>query len=158
MGLFRILRLGANGRNNSQHCCVNNVGSFCVCWQWCAKRCNNSQQVWDLHCIVGRIQPISLCKPCVMSVRGPAMLEELYKRILHCCATLRRSRNKRNVGSFWLRSLTGFKSCATTCNMVCKRTKHVTSNNVGSCWPTMLRPFARGFTVQAICVPSWRLA
>ena len=27
---------------------------------------------------------------------------------------------------------------------VCKRTQHVTSNNVGSCWPTMLRPFARG--------------
>ena len=25
----------------------------------------------DLQCIVGRIQPISLCKPCVMSVRGP---------------------------------------------------------------------------------------
>ena len=33
----------------------------------------------------------------------------------------------------------------TTCNRVCKRTKHVTSNNVGSCWPTMFRPFARGF-------------
>ena len=35
------------------------------------KRCNNSQQVWDLQCIVGRIQPIGLCNPCVMSVRGP---------------------------------------------------------------------------------------
>ena len=35
------------------------------------KRCNNSQQCWDLQCIVGRIQSISLCKPCVMSVRGP---------------------------------------------------------------------------------------
>ena len=34
----------------------------------------------------------------------------------------------------------------TTCNRVCKRTQHVTSNNVGSCWPTMLPPFARGFT------------
>ena len=33
----------------------------------------------------------------------------------------------------------------TTCNRVCKRTQHVSSNNVGSCWPTMLRPFARGF-------------
>ena len=33
----------------------------------------------------------------------------------------------------------------TTCNRVCKRTQHVTSNIVGSCWPTMLRPFARGF-------------
>ena len=33
----------------------------------------------------------------------------------------------------------------TTCNKVSKRTQYVTSNNVGSCWPTMLRPFARGF-------------
>ena len=35
------------------------------------KRMLNSQQCWDLQCIVGRIQLISLCKPCVMSVRGP---------------------------------------------------------------------------------------
>ena len=32
----------------------------------------------------------------------------------------------------------------TTCNRLCKRTQHVTSNNVGNCWPIMLRPFARG--------------
>ena len=25
-----ILRLRTNGRNNSQHCCANNVGSCCV--------------------------------------------------------------------------------------------------------------------------------
>ena len=42
-----------------------------LCWQWCANGCNNSQRVWDLQCIVGKIQPISLCSPCVMSVRGP---------------------------------------------------------------------------------------
>ena len=42
------------------------------CWQWCANGCNNSQQCWDLQCIVGRTQPISLCKPCIMSVRGPS--------------------------------------------------------------------------------------
>ena len=29
------------------------------------------KQCWDLQCIVGRIQPISLCEPYVMSVRGP---------------------------------------------------------------------------------------
>ena len=28
----------------------------------------------------------------------------------------------------------------------CKRTQHVTSNDVGSCWPTTLRPFVWGFT------------
>ena len=32
-----------------------------------------------------------------------------------------------------------FQTFATTCNRVCKRTQHVTSDNVGSCWPTMLR-------------------
>ena len=36
----------------------------------------------------------------------------------------------------------------TTCNRVCIRTQSVTFNNFGSCWPTMLRPFAR-----ASCVP-----
>ena len=42
---------------------------------------------------------------------------------------------------------------ATTCNSVCKRTQHVTSNNVGSCWPTMLRPFARGLRLLS-CILS----
>ena len=37
----------------------------------------------------------------------------------------------------------------TTCNKV-KRTQHVTSNNVGSCWPTVLRPFARGLRHQCL--------
>ena len=35
----------------------------------------------------------------------------------------------------------------TTCNRMCKRTQHVTSNNVGSCWLTKGRPFTPGFTV-----------
>jgi len=35
-----------------------------------ANRSNNSQISLDLQCIVGRIQPISLCKLWVMSVRG----------------------------------------------------------------------------------------
>ena len=42
--------------------------------EWFVRLCangHNSQQCWDLQCIVGRIQPISLCNPCVMSVRGP---------------------------------------------------------------------------------------
>ena len=28
--LALVLRLRANGRNNSQHCCANNFGSCCV--------------------------------------------------------------------------------------------------------------------------------
>ena len=34
----------------------------------------------------------------------------------------------------------------TMCNMVCKRTQHVTLNNVGSCCMAILRPFTRTFT------------
>ena len=56
------------------------------------------------------------------------------------CTMLRGSRNKRNVGSCWLKSLTSFKLSETTPNdtqqhenRVCKRTQHVTPNNVGSC-------------------------
>ena len=36
----------------------------------------------------------------------------------------------------------------TTCNRVCKRPGGVTSKNVGSCWPTMLRPFAWDLTLM----------
>ena len=121
-----------------------------ACWQLCAKGSNNSQQCWGLQCIVGRIQPISLCKPCV------TMLEEPCNRIQRYCATLRRSRNKRNVGSCWLKSLpvqtlrNNTQQHPTTYNRVCKRTQHVTSNNVGSFWPTMLHPFARGFSAMNI--------
>ena len=49
------------------------------------KQCNNSQQRWDLQWIVESIQPIRLWRPCVMRARGPKMLEELCKRIQHCC-------------------------------------------------------------------------
>ena len=40
-----------------------------------------------------------------------------------------------------VKRLTGFKICATTCNSVCKRTRHVINIKqcweIGSCWPTM---------------------
>ena len=49
------------------------------------KQCNNSQQRLDLQWIVESIQPIRLWRPCVRRVRGPKMLEELCKRIQHCC-------------------------------------------------------------------------
>ena len=103
-------------------------------WQRCANGCNNSKQCCDLQCIVGRIQPISVCKPCVMSVRGPTMLEELCKRIQHCYATFRLSRNKRNVGSCWLKSLTGFKLCATTSDNMQQGVQTDATCNIQQCW------------------------
>ena len=89
-----------------------------ACWQWSANECNNSQQCWDAQCILGKIQPIRLWRPCVMSAHGPTMLEELCKQIQHCCTMLRRSQNKRNVESCCLKSLTAFKLCATTRNNI----------------------------------------
>ena len=113
------------------------------CWQCCPKRGKNFEQCCDLQCIVGRIQPIRLCKLEFGSYLGAYTWPQHW--IQHFCATFRRSRNKRNVGSCWLKRLTGFKLCATilnkqqhstTCNRVRKRTQHVTSN--------MLRPCAQG--------------
>ena len=117
------------------------------CWQRCAIGCNNSQHCWDLQCIVGRIQPISLCKPCVMSVRGPNNVGRAVQRIQHCCARLQRSRNKRNVGSCCLKSLTGVKLCATTRNNI---QQHATgcANGRNMQRPTMLRPIARSLNQQ----------
>ena len=93
------------------------------CWHWCANGCNSSQQCWDLQCIVGRIQPIRLCKPCVMLCVAPTMLGELCKRIQHCCAKLQRSQvvgSKRFDRFQTLRN--NSQQHATTYNRVCKRT------------------------------------
>ena len=41
-----------------------------------------------------------------------------WKRAQHCCATLRRSQNNRNVWTCCAKSLTGFKLYATSANIV----------------------------------------
>ena len=116
---------------------------------------NNSQQCWDLQCIVGRIQPISLCTPCIISVRGPNNVGRAVQTdpTLLCYASAIAEQKKcwellaEKFNRFQtLRNNT--QQHATTCNRVCKRTQYVTSNNVGSCWPTMLHPFARDLTKQ----------
>ena len=48
------------------------VGSCCVrVGSGVQTDATTPKKVWDLQYIVGRIQPIRLCNPCVMSVRGP---------------------------------------------------------------------------------------
>ena len=42
-----------------------------------------------------------------------------------------------------------------TCNSVCKRTQHVTTDNIGSCWAKMLRPFARSLILILRPQASW---
>ena len=86
------LRLHVNGRNNSQHC-------------------------WDLQCIVGRIQPISLCNTCVMSVRG---LNNVGRAVQTDPTFLRYASaiTEQKKCWEWPKSLTGFKLCATTHNNI----------------------------------------
>ena len=117
-------------------------------------RCNNSQQVWDLQCIVGRIQPISLGNPCVMSVRGP---NNVGRAVQTDPTLLRYASAITEQKKCWELLAEKFDRFQTlrnntqqhpTSKKVCKRTQHVTSNNAGICWPTMLRPFARGFNTD----------
>ena len=122
-----------------------------ACSQWCANGCNNSQQCWDLQCIVGRIQPISLCKPCVMSVRGPNNVGRAVQTdptLLRYASTITEQKKCwESLAEKFDRLQTlrnNTQQHPTTWNRVCKRTQQVTSNNVGSSWPTMLRPFAPG--------------
>ena len=111
-----------------------------ACWQWCANGCNNSQQVWDLQCIVGRIQPISLCNPCVMSMRG-AWPQQCWKNCKEDLTLLRYASVITEQKKCWELLTEKFDRFQTLRN---NTQQHVTSNNVGSCWPTMLRLLARG--------------
>ena len=109
------------------------------CWQWSSNGCNNSQQCWDLYCIVVRIQPISLCKLSVMSVRGPNNVG----RAVQTDPTLLRYASaiteQKKCWELLAETFDQFQSLRnntqqhpTICNRVCKRTQHVTSNNVAS--------------------------
>ena len=113
------------------------------------------------------IRPMRLCKlpscfqhvnpmlspwrPYVTRVRGPNNVGRAgVKRIQRRCATLRRSRNKRSVGS-----LSNFvQQLPTTRNnmqqVVQKNANKIILNNVGICWPTMVCPFARGFRQHSL--------
>ena len=109
-----------------------------ACWQWCANGCNNSKQCWDLQCIVGRIQPISLCKPCVMSVRGPnnvalRLAVQTDPTLLRYASAITEQKKCRESLAEKFDRLQTLRNKTqqhpTTWNRVCKRTQHVTSNN-----------------------------
>ena len=112
----------------------------------------NFRQYWCLQCIVGRIQPIRLCKPCVMNVRGPNNVGRAVQTdptLLRCASV---TTEQKKCWQLLAEKFDRFQTLRnntqqhpTTCNRECKQTQHVTSNNVGSCWPTMLHPFSRGF-------------
>ena len=119
------------------------------CWQWCPNGCNNFQQSWDqLQCIVGRIQPMRLCKLQFGSHLSAYVAPTMDPTFLHYLSAITEQKKcwelKAQTFDRFQTLRNNFQQ-ATTCNRVCKRTQHVTSNNVGSCWPTMLRPFVRGW-------------
>ena len=118
-----------------------------ACWQWFANGCNNSQQCWDLQCIVGRIQPISLCKPCVMSVRGPNNVG----RAVQTDPTLLRYASaiteQKKCWELLAEKFDPFQTLRnntqqhpTTGNRVCKRTQHV--SNIQQCWELLTNDVA----------------
>ena len=59
-----------------------------------------------------------------------------YKRAQHCCVTLRRSRNNRNVGTCWAKSLTSLKLYATSANKCqhCCGSMQKGRNKSQHCW------------------------
>ena len=70
------LRLRANGRNNSRHCCANYVASC-----WCASGCNNSQQCCVRH---GATMLVNNSQHCwTFCVRLHTVLH-----VLGCCCVL----------------------------------------------------------------------
>ena len=125
-----------------------------------AKGCSNSQQCWDLQCIMERIQLISLCKPCVMSVRGPNDVGRAVQTDLTLLRYASAITEQKKCWELLAEKFDRFQTLRnntqqhpTTCNRVCKRTRHVASSNVGSCWSTMLRPFARSLTLLMFIQP-----
>ena len=96
----------------------------------------------------------SFCNPCVRSVRG---LNNVGRAVQMDPTLLRYASaitEQKKCGELLAEKFDRFQTLRnntqqhpTTCNRVCKRMQHVTSNNVGSCWPTMFPPFARGFTL-----------
>ena len=120
--ILESARLRANGRNNA-----NNVGSCCV--RFGSGVQTNATTPNNVGTCSASWEGYSLCKPCAMSLRGPNNVGRAVQTDPSLCATLRWSRSKRNVGSCWLKSLTGFKLCA-TCNI--QQCWELLANNVAS--------------------------
>ena len=119
-----------------------------LCWQWCANGCNNSQHCWDLQCIVGRIEPISLCKPCVMSVRGR---NNVGRAVQTDPTLLRYASVITEQKKCWELLAEKFDWFQTLRNNMQQGVQTDPTCNIQQCWesgwPTlMLRPFVRGFT------------
>ena len=100
----------------------------------------------------GKDTTISLCKHCVMRVRSPNNVGRIVQTdptLLRYASTIT---EQKKCWELLSEKFDRFQSLCnnkqqhpTSYNRVYKRTQHVTSNNVGSWWPTMMRLFAWGF-------------
>ena len=100
------------------------------------KRMQQLQTIWGLQCIVGRIQAINLCKPCAMSVCGP---NNVGRAVQKDPTLLRYASAITEQKKCWKLLAEKFDQFQTLRNNTqqhatepCKRTQHVTSNNVAS--------------------------
>ena len=80
------------------------------------------QQCWELLCPVGSGVQTDATTP---NIGGPTMLGVVVSVMVVVCKQMQ-------------------QLIKTPSNSVYRRTQHLKSNNAGSCWPTMLRPFAGG--------------
>ena len=123
------------------------------CWQWCANGCNNSQQCWDLQCIVGRMQNMRPCKLCLIRVRG---LNNVGKAVQTDPTSLRYA----SAITDFKGSLTVSKLCANT-PVPTTRVRNNMQQGVQmdvTCnihWPTMLRQFGTG--LMNLWDSNWQL-
>ena len=105
---------------------------------------------------------IRLCKPCVRSVLGPNNVGRAVQTdpplLRHASVITQQKKCWELLAEKFDRFQTlrnNAQQHPTTCNKVCKRTQHVTSNNVGSCRSTMLRPFARSLRLTSFQQPHF---
>ena len=119
----------------------------------CKRMQQLSNNVGTCSGIAGRIQPIRIRKPCVMCVRGPNNVGRAVRMdatLLHYTSVITEQKKcwelLAQTFDRFQTLLNNTQQNATTCYRVCKRTQHLTFNNVGSCWPTMLHLFERGFS------------
>ena len=112
-------------------CCVH-VGSGVQTGATTPNNVGTCRASWEGY------KTIRLWRLCVKRVRG-SNIEELCKRIQHCCASrfgLHRTNERLGVGDLKVWLVSNFaQQLPTTCNRVCRRTEHVTSNNAqGVCF------------------------
>ena len=91
---------------------------LCLCWQWCANGCNNSNNV-DAPAVHRRKDKTHKTSTLLRYASAITEQKECWELLAHKFDRFQILRNNS-------------RQLDTTCNRVCKRTQDVTSNNVAS--------------------------